>query len=299
MILLGCSKSERAIEVFNDEVPRNQGEIQVVIEPEYDHYYFGENIWLKVTIMNNTDEDFYLTYLPDVLSLPLLIFNDNGTRIYSRENDERMRSSDSTKVPPHTDFNSLINLSDYYFPQRKVTKGVYIISGEYEKYPHRKFLSATQIHRSITIDYPPAIKTNTIKILISPTAERENELYNQLFWNTGEKFTDNLERYKFLTNEYPDSKFYPQIYSEYIYYLQNDSSQFFENVDYFFNNIDSFESIRILHTLESYLRQKLNWDYEERRNYFISLKNKYRGEKLGQCIDYKLATAERYGKPIH
>ncbi|MCB0725702.1 MAG: hypothetical protein KDC73_13485 [Ignavibacteriae bacterium] len=297
ILLSGCSESPKNEPILsNHNIPIKEGEVQLVIEPEYDNYIFGENIWLKISIHNNTDTDYYLTYLPDKLSVPLKIVSNNGNEnIRLREDDERMGALDSIKVSPGSSFISFINLTENYFDQRYVTKGIYDIKGSYDKYSQIKYVYLVPGGKKI--NYPPPLESNSIKIEILPAGGKEEKVCSILFNNT-KKFDSQIERLKYLVDEFPDSKFYPQIFSEYIYYLaaEGDSIKLFSNIDHFLDNNATYETIMVLNRVSNYLRNKLNWDYEQRRNYFLSLIEKYTHGKVAECIEFKLAYDQYYKK---
>lgn len=296
-VIIGCSRyTDEELAKQNHNIHIKQDEVQLIIEPEYDHYLFGENIWLKITVYNNTDSDYYLTYLPDIFSVPLKIESNNGNgNIRLREIDERMTPVDSIKVLPHSSFISFINLTENYFDQRYVTKGIYDIKGSYDKYSQIKYVYLVPGGKKI--NYPPPLESNSIKIgILSPTG-KEEKVYNILFNNT-KNFDSQIERLKHLADEFPDSKFYPQVFSEYIYYLtaEGDSIKLFSNIDHFLDNNATYETIMVLNRISNYLRNKLNWDYEQRRNYFLSLIEKYAPGKVEECIEFKLAYDQYYKK---
>jgi len=297
LISFGCAEPPQKEPIAsNHNVPIREGEVQLIIEPEFDHYLLGETIWLKVTIHNNTDKDFYITYLPDKFSVPLKIESNNGNEhIRLREIDERNGASDSVKVAPHSSFISLINLTESYFDQRHVTMGIYDINGVYDKYTPMRYGYLSYQGERIKIDYPPPLKANPIKIEILPAKGREEMISNVIF-NPMQGFKSIFEKLEYLVKYHPESKYYPQIYSEYIYYLtaQSDSTKLFSNVNYFLDNIATYETILVLHRVSGFLRNKLNWDYTKRRDYFFSLKEKYSTGKVAECIDVKLTMDEYY-----
>lgn len=265
IILLSIALISVSIFIFRSEVFRRKPDTKhpdtadrkviLILSPEYDGYFINQDIWMKVVVVNNSDDNYYLklplnrTYTNFYRTYP------SGKIITDSITVNRLKPPDSLKLLPGGSYEKVMTLN------KTSTKlliddinetGIYIINATYQD-----------------------LVSNELKLPVTVPAGIDKELYDQTY---GKLFAQNISEeervYKLedLLKKYPATKYSPQLYN--IFFREsnftNDYNRSSENIsDFFKYNNDTYGAGLILdignHNLEK-------------------LSSKYRDSKTGYMI---------------
>lgn len=250
---------------FNpDSLLKSKNFVELVIESEFDNYLLGQNVWVKVDLINNTDSNYYVmeSIAPGILKFSII--DPDGNRVSSGGFTVNTIFGDTIlTLKPGERYQEIMSL-EHHLNSREYKIGTYTISCGFSGYENT-----------------PYLKSNTIVIEVLPPKGDDKELYNHV--NPWSKDRDKKIKLSDLLNLYSESVYAPQLYTLLITYsnYSKGSSKIFESScdNYFKKYMDFFETKHILTQYGFYLRDTKKISNKEMDKIFNKLENQNKTEK--------------------
>lgn len=234
--------------------------VSLIITPEYDEYFIDQLIWVKINVINNSNENYYLK---SPLKRPYVSFTGtypSGKKITGGSGSEIQEQSDSLKLVPGSSFEKVIpvNISSekFYGEERKET-GNYKIGAMYQN-----------------------LRSNDLNFKVKEPAGIDKEIYDQTYGNlfmTDIPQYEKIQKLGELLKKYPGTKYSPQLYK--IYFSESNYSKDYNNnsdeINYFFdNNSDTYGADLILDVGNVNFEKLLSKYRDSKTGYMIRLRQK-------------------------
>ena len=238
----------------------SDGKVKLIIMTEYNEYFIDQDIWLKVSVVNNSNENYYL-------KLPL-----NRSYIYFKgvyPSEKIVTDSftvdpgeikDSLKILPGNSYEKVVSLNpvnEKFFRENGKETGIYSLIAGYQD-----------------------LLSNELSIPVILPSGDDKELYEQTFGSLfGQEVSDYDKAVKLgeLLKKYPATKYSPQLYN--IFFREsdfvNDYNRASENMsDFFEYNNDTYGAELIL-DIGNHNMEKLSSKYRDTKTgYLIRQKKK-------------------------
>jgi len=179
----------------NDFAETKNG-IQLLILPEYETYYLGQSVWVKVKLINRSDKKLMLKY-PIASMYFDFVIKDYERNVLPKGwiACDTHPENDTAFLAPHKDTTFIFSLV-MFFPggetMNESTNGVYTISTSFN-----------------------GISSNEAEINFINPVGKEKEIRNQ-YYNSKihSDITDGINDYKLVFNQNPTSRFIPQYFNK-------------------------------------------------------------------------------------
>lgn len=238
----------------NSHLASSENKVKLVIDPEYDRYFIDQDIWLKVVVVNNSSDNYFLK-----MPLNRFVVRFKGISPSGKVFEDSLRiniiePADSLKLLPGNSFEKVMPLNiqtKRFFSPENTEKGNFKIIAKYQN-----------------------LVSNELNISVSEPEGIEKELYDQTY---GSLFTQNISEmdkiYKLeeLLKKYPGTKYSPQLYNKFFRESKfiNDYNKSTENIlDFFENNNDTYGAELILE-LGNHNLEKLSSKYRDSKTDFL------------------------------
>ena len=257
---------------FNpDSLLGSDNSVELIIESEFDNYLLGQNVWVKVDLINNTDSNYYS--IEDVAPgcLRFSIIDPDGKSLRSFLTVSTVIWDTLFVIKSGERYQKIISLEHYlYFKD-------YII-GTYN-------ISCGFYGNTIT----PYLKSNTIEIEVLSPKDDDKELFDITkrlrAWPVNK---DHLIELSNLLNRYSESVYTPQLYTWLITFSNHeDSYNIFESSCdiYFKNYMNFFETSHILEQYALHLKKHRKISNKEMDQIFDDLAHQSKTEKSKIIFD--------------
>ncbi|MEP7146747.1 MAG: hypothetical protein ABI792_07035 [bacterium] len=225
---------------MNDFYADNNGnKINLKIEPEYSNYLFAQRIWLKVTLTNNSDLDYFIKENFDAVGIHFDITTPNRTKLYNHVIVDS-EIFDSIKLSPNQIYENVFPIDNYINSLNNV-KGVYDIQAIFQNI----------ISNTISIDIERPEGDDRTQYLLF-----QNFITARDFQKSSENDFKDIEEF---LKQYPYSVYAPDLYDQLlIARLMSGKTNNVENtvINFFNSYADSYESKFIVNLYFSYLTKK-------------------------------------------
>lgn len=104
--------------------------ILLSVEPEYKNYAFGQRIWIRVKLINNSTNNYYLKDLFDAFGIKFNIYDPRSIKLTNSIIVDYM-IYDSIKLEPHNSFENILPLDNYINDLNSI-EGTYKIQANYQ-----------------------------------------------------------------------------------------------------------------------------------------------------------------------
>jgi len=248
----------------------NSNRVKFIISTEYNEYLEQELIWIKLKIINSSEENFYLHgELSIGAGLDFEIRDDQGNILQSMLVSEYGNRGDSLLVLPGDTIENIANLSWYSANKSAPTK--------YKILAHCENLVSNEI--MVRINKPEGEEKEVFDFMKKDNVDRENIQIDR-------RLIDSVAIN--IVNKYPHSRYTPQIYDRLLRSLviYGDSSTFSESFDiYMINNFNKLTTKFMLTTYKAHLLTYMN-NKTEISQKLEELKSKYgNNENLNKIVD--------------
>ncbi|HMS32761.1 MAG TPA: hypothetical protein PKC91_01615 [Ignavibacteria bacterium] len=245
---------------------QGEGKVRLEISAEFDEYIIDQLIWIKVTVINNSDDNYYLTYPLRRLFVKFDETYPSGNKNIENLPADSSMQSDSLLLKPGSTFEKVIQLNrepEKFYGEKKKETGIYKISARYQD-----------------------IKSNEINFKVSEPAGIDKELYDETYLKL---FKDDIPVYERntklgeLLKKYPGTRYSPQLYKK--YFEESNYTKDYNNnsddINYFFeSNYDTYGADLILDVgnvnfeklLSKYRDSKTGYMIRQRRKEILTLK---------------------------
>jgi len=250
---------------FNpDSLLKRKNSVELIIESEFDNYLLGQNVWVKVDLINNTDSNYYVmeSIAPGILKFSII--DPDGNRVSSGGFTVDTIFGDTIlTLKPGERYQEIMSL-EHHLNSREYKIGTYTLSGSFSGHENT-----------------PYLESNTIEIEVLPPIGDDKELYELV--NPSSKVRDKNSKLSDLLSLHPESVYAPQLYTLLITYsnYSKGSSEIFESScdNYFKKYMDFFETKHILTQYGLYLRETKKISNKEMDKIFNKLENQNKTEK--------------------
>lgn len=231
------------------------GKVNLIITSEYEEYFIDQDIWIKVSVVNNSNENYFLKWPLTLTYTHFAGTYPSGKKINEIPTDDSIEPKDSLKLDPGGSFEKVMSLNKLigkFYNEDKKEIGVYKINARYQD-----------------------LNSNELNIDVTEPTDIDKELYDQTYLQL---FKPEIPRYEkiqklaVLLNKYPGSKYSPQLYKMYFdesKFTKDYNNNSEEIVDFFKYNHDTYGADLIL--------EIGNVNFEK-------LLSKYRDSKTGYMI---------------
>lgn len=238
----------------NSHLDSSENIVKLVIEPEYESYFIDQDIWLKVIVVNNSSDNYFLK-MPLIRSVVSFKGISPSGKIYEDSLKININEpTDSLKLIPGNSFEKVMPLNietkRFFYPENTERENFKIIA----KYQN--------------------LSSNELSISVSEPVGIDKELYEQTY---GSLFKMNIpdedKMYKLeaLLKKYPGTKYSPQLYNLFFRESKfiNDYNKSTENIsDFFDNNNDTYGAELILE-LGNHNLEKLSSRYRDTKTGYL------------------------------
>ena len=241
--------------IDSSDTPKKK--VSLIISPEFVLFFKEQDVWMKVTVMNNSGDDYYLKFPLNRSLINLSVTTPAGKIIKDSVLSEITEPSDSLKLLPGSSYEKVMPMNREI--KNSSAKGNFI-------------LSDTGIYK-IKIFYQDLI-SDEISIPVTAPSGNDKELYDKTY---GSLFEQNVSEYdklaelEELLKKYPASKYSPQLY--YLFFREsnftNDYNRASENIsDFFKYNNDTYGAELIL-DLGNHNMEKLSSMYRDTKTGYL------------------------------
>lgn len=241
----------------NDLLDSTDREVKLIITPEYSEYFIEQDIWMKVMVVNNSIESYYLKFPLNRTFTNFKGMYPSGKIIADSITFNPIEKSDSLKLIPGSSYEKVMALNkaakNFFISDKgdNVETGIYKINARYQQ-----------------------LVSNELSLKVTLPTGADKELYDETY---GKLFIQNVSPeekiYKLeeLINRYPSSKYSPQLY--YIFFREsnftNDYNRSSENIsDFFKYNNDTYGADLIL-DIGNYNLEKLSSKYRDSKTGYL------------------------------
>ncbi|HMS65548.1 MAG TPA: hypothetical protein PKD83_09885 [Ignavibacteria bacterium] len=231
--------------------------VSLVISPEFVSFFKEQDVWMKVTVMNNSPNDYYLKFPLNRSLINLSVTTPAGKIIKDSVLSEITEPSDSLKLLPGSSYEKVMPMNREI--KNSSAKGNFI-------------LSDTGIYK-IKIFYQDLI-SDEISIPVTAPSGNDKELYDK---PSGSLFEQNVSEYdklaelEELLKKYPASKYSPQLY--YLFFREsnftNDYNRSSENISDFFKYNNNTYGAELILDLGNHNMEKLSSMYRDTKTGYL------------------------------
>lgn len=259
--------------VINNTVEILPNSVQLIITPEYDQYLYNQDVWMVCKVINNTTQDYMMQDNFDWNTLNFKIKDPDGKTFGYKDGGDYAGKPKPVVLAPGEIFETVIHMG-WHFASRTIeeseTSGIYEVSAQY-------------------LD----LKSNIVKFdLIAPEGV-DKMLYERTFRTFKFRSPSILSEFQELQNlleEYPSSKYSPQLYGSLLKGLvgYSDSSRFFYNFNRYIDNYkNSYQTYFIIGYLKNILTGELKWNSNDVEKEIQKIIFNNKGTKIEVSILYK------------